>query len=544
MTDSSSPPPPPGPPAPARLGSSPSFLSGNRLWLLIVLLMLTGAILPVLMPCQEEGHPLEVVLLQVNDVYEIAGLDNGAIGGMARIATLKQQLLSANGNTLLVMAGDFISPSIFNSARQDDKEIAGRQMIDAMNAARFDLVIFGNHEFDFKYSILQQRIDESTFQWLASNVHHRMGTDSMPFQKKHADIPASWTRRFDDGKGHSATIGFIGLTIPDNQGDSNYAFYDSTLATAKRLYAQLAPTCDAVIAITHQDIKDDIILADSLPGLTAIMGGHEHDMQFKKVGEVYIAKAHANAKTAFKWKIVFDKKGKRPYVYPSLLSIDSSLPKDVLTAAIVDKWMDAGKEYFKNKGYHPDSPLCQGLNSSLDGRDESIRSRPTALTQLITNAMLWVTRPYHTQIALMNAGSIRVDDIITPPITEYSFLRALPYGGPVQVATFKGAFLKYLLDSAAKLTKDGAFLQYSDNLRKDPATRQWMVGKAPMADSTDYSVAIADYLVFNRQKKLKFIRENGRLIDSIPNGATGPDLRIDVVKATIAYYRQTCSGHP
>ena len=38
-------------------------------------------------------------ILAVNDVYEIAALENGTIGGMARVATLRDSLKKENPNT-------------------------------------------------------------------------------------------------------------------------------------------------------------------------------------------------------------------------------------------------------------------------------------------------------------------------------------------------------------------------------------------------------------------------------------------------------------
>ncbi|MEP6597263.1 MAG: hypothetical protein ABJA71_15025, partial [Ginsengibacter sp.] len=98
---------------------------------------------------------LEVDIVQVNDVYEISPLQNDSVGGMARVAFLKKQVQEKNLNTLLVMAGDFVSPSIYNTVEINKKNIGGLQMIETMNAANFDLAIFGNHEFDLKEKQLQ-----------------------------------------------------------------------------------------------------------------------------------------------------------------------------------------------------------------------------------------------------------------------------------------------------------------------------------------------------------------------------------------------------
>ena len=126
---------------------------------------------------------IEVVFVQVNDVYEIAPLSGGKEGGMARVATLKKQYQKENPNTFLVMAGDFVSPSVYNSLQHEGKRIRGKQMIEAMNSAGTDIAVFGNHEFDINENELQDRINESHFQWVASNTFHKQRDSILPFAK-------------------------------------------------------------------------------------------------------------------------------------------------------------------------------------------------------------------------------------------------------------------------------------------------------------------------------------------------------------------------
>lgn len=70
------------------------------------------------------------------------------------------------------MAGDFLNPSLLGTIKIDDERISGKQMIEVMNAMNFDLVTFGNHEFDIKEDELQKRLNESTFPWMSSNTRH------------------------------------------------------------------------------------------------------------------------------------------------------------------------------------------------------------------------------------------------------------------------------------------------------------------------------------------------------------------------------------
>src|SRR5439155_13761542 len=103
-----------------------------------------------------------VTFLQLNDVYTTQPTDGQ--GGLARVATLKQNLAKAGRTPFLVMAGDFLSPSVASSV------FKGEHMIAALNAAGLDLATLGNHEFDFGDDVLIQRMHEAAFQWVVSNV--------------------------------------------------------------------------------------------------------------------------------------------------------------------------------------------------------------------------------------------------------------------------------------------------------------------------------------------------------------------------------------
>ena len=83
---------------------------------------------------------VEWIFLQMNDVYEIGALDGGKIGGMARVATLRKELLKENPNTYTVMAGDFLNPSLIGTLKYEGEGIKGRQMVEVMNATGINYV--------------------------------------------------------------------------------------------------------------------------------------------------------------------------------------------------------------------------------------------------------------------------------------------------------------------------------------------------------------------------------------------------------------------
>ncbi|MCH9660923.1 MAG: metallophosphoesterase, partial [Bacteroidetes bacterium] len=118
----------------------------------------------------EDDGILTFKFVQLNDVYEIAPLSGGRYGGLARVAHVVDSIKKENSNTYLFMAGDFLNPSLLGTVKYKGERIRGKQMIEVMNAMDFELVTFGNHEFDLNEEDLQKRMDESTFYWTSANV--------------------------------------------------------------------------------------------------------------------------------------------------------------------------------------------------------------------------------------------------------------------------------------------------------------------------------------------------------------------------------------
>src|SRR6188768_763597 len=158
-----------------------------------------------------------ICILQLNDVYEIGPLNQGREGGMARVATLIKQH-KAHYQTFVVLAGDFVSPSVIGTTKIDNQRVNGRHMVDIMNKAGVNLVTFGNHEFDIPENDLQQRINESQFAWVSSDVLHKDSNGiSAPFYRTKPDsaaIPEYFTLQ---SLHNQFTIGIVSATIQSNQ---------------------------------------------------------------------------------------------------------------------------------------------------------------------------------------------------------------------------------------------------------------------------------------------------------------------------------------
>ncbi|PJA05726.1 MAG: bifunctional metallophosphatase/5'-nucleotidase, partial [Flavobacteriales bacterium CG_4_10_14_0_2_um_filter_35_18] len=174
----------------------------------------------VLLLASCKSNNVNVTLLQLNDVYEISALEGGKVGGMARVETVYKQLLNENPNTYILMAGDFLNPSLLGTLKYQGQNIRGKQMIEVMNALPIKLATFGNHEFDLNEADLQKRLNESTFDWVSANTK-RIKNDSISLFYKEQNnqiTPLFETYILEvTQKNQKFKIGFLSLTIDDTK---------------------------------------------------------------------------------------------------------------------------------------------------------------------------------------------------------------------------------------------------------------------------------------------------------------------------------------
>jgi 5'-nucleotidase len=476
-----------------------------------------------------ENGKIDITIVQINDVYEIAPLDGGKMGGMARVATVKKEQLNKNANTIMVMAGDFLSPSVYNSLKFEGNRIRGKQMVDAMNVAGVDLAVFGNHEFDIPEADVQSRINESAFQWVSSNTFQKKGNAIVPFVKNGVPFPETYIRTFTDADGTTVRIGFIGLTLPFNK--APFVSYTDVFTTAQKFYDQIKDSCDAVIAVTHQAMEDDIKLARQIPGLALIIGGHEHERHYAKIGNVYITKADANAKSAYIIKLNLNKKNKELKLKAAILDVNEKIALDSTTNVVVKKWTDIANKSYASLGFDA-TKVCMQTGDPLDGREAYIRTQQTNFTKLIVAAMEKAAPT--ADVCIINSGSIRVDDILQMPVTQYDVIRSLPFGGSIMEVDMKGSLLIKILNVAVKNAGSGGFLQYAAALSND--NNGWSLKNMPVDAGKIYKIAITDFLMTGGEANLDFLtKDNPDVVKVYPVFTDINDSRSDVRRAIIRY---------
>ncbi|HLW32540.1 MAG TPA: bifunctional metallophosphatase/5'-nucleotidase [Aequorivita sp.] len=435
---------------------------------------------------------ITIKFVQVNDVYEIAPLNAGEYGGLARVAYIRDSIKEKFPNTYLFMAGDFLNPSLLGTLKVDGERLNGKQMVEVMNAMGFDLVTFGNHEFDLNEADLQKRLNESSFNWTSANVRHVTEKGIRPFATKweYSNVPVSDYSTFKayDTDGNMVRFGVFGVTLPSNPKD--YVHYGDIYENAERAYKNAMDRSDFVVGLTHVSLEEDIEIAKRLPELPLIMGGHEHNNILERQGKTLIAKADANAKTAYIHTIIFNLRTKALHVNSELFPIDRRTRSESKVERIVNKWTALLDEKLKEIVDQPDE-IIYSPSTPLDGTDTSSRGIQTNLGQLITRAMAY---SYQNQVdaSITNGGSIRVDDMLDGPLSAKDVFRVLPFGGTVLKVDLKGELLKKVVDYGESKKGTGAYLQ-RDNISRDGTG--WLIGGKPIVDNKTYTVAFTDFLM-------------------------------------------------
>jgi 2',3'-cyclic-nucleotide 2'-phosphodiesterase (5'-nucleotidase family) len=470
----------------------PGLLRSSSLALRTLLVLLLASCVTAPRPQAHGTRTVRFKILQINDVYKIEGLEGGKEGGLARVRWLRRQLESDGTRVLVLHGGDLLYPSVMS------KYLEAKPMVDVMNLLDGDerafdeslMVGFGNHELDKSDDrVLLARLKDSQFEWVATNTYHCTAPDQCSAFRSVGDTVAE-VMVVDVG---GRKIGVMGFLYPLSK---PYAHSTNVIPAARDAVDVLLQSgVDVFVAITHEDMADDVRLAQELPRIDFIIGGHDHLFTQQKVGNTWITKADADAKSAIVYDITIDGDGGAVSA-PLRVALDSSMPKDPAVDARVQQWL--GK-----LGDQLGGTVTLGTTKTLlEGVEPAVRGRETALGNLLTD----VAREHMgTDIAILNGGSIRINDNIPPgPITNYDMEGIFYYTNTIVAFPLTGAQLLDVLRNAVSRADagDGRFLQVSglrfaysgQNGVFTVAPEDVRIGDKPLDLGATYRVASIDYL--------------------------------------------------
>ncbi|MEM9917612.1 MAG: bifunctional metallophosphatase/5'-nucleotidase [Bacteroidota bacterium] len=457
-----------------------------------------------------KGEPVEFIVLQMNDVYEIAPLEGGKAGGLARVASIRKELMKENANTITILSGDFLSPSFLGTLKMENEEgqeekIAGLQMIEALNALGLDYVTFGNHEFDLKDPVLlEKRMAQSAFEYTVCNATYSVEGVERPFVQKidgvDRPVPEYILHEIAGANGQKVKVGFMGVVLAFSF--PGYVKYGSVVESFRETYKELQTKADVCLAMTHLDVAEDEALADAVRGVPLFMGGHDHTQMSRYVNNTIIAKADANAKTVYIHRVRFDPATGYTSIRSNVRKIDDTIEEDSATKAVVDKWQNKANAIMKEMGYQPEEKVLT-LTKPLNCKETVVRNEQTNYGKLTMDAI--AAADPGADIYFINSGSMRLDDDLHGLVTQYDVLRTFPYGGNLVRTTLPGDVLQKVLQISNTTNKGaGGYLQVKRNATSSDGP---CPGVQPIDPAKSYKVVLPGFVAAGKEKNLEFLKD-------------------------------------
>ena len=193
------------------------------------------------------------------------------LGGVAKRATLIDQVREENPDTLVFDAGDiFQGTPYFNY-------FGGEVEFRMMSKLGYDATAIGNHDFDNGIEGLQKQLPHASFDFLAANYDFRN------------TLMEGRTKSFKIYRKNGIKIGVFGLGIRLDGLVDPYLFKETKYLDPVEITQDMTrilrqeEACDLVICLSHlgyhyknPDRISDLKLAGETSGIDLIIGGHTH----------------------------------------------------------------------------------------------------------------------------------------------------------------------------------------------------------------------------------------------------------------------------
>lgn len=413
-------------------------------------------------------------------------------------------------------------------------------MPEVLNAMKIDVACYGNHDFDFGESRLNDLSDMTSFPWTLTNVLHDQSQSHSGQKSKLLARAHEYVVREVAG----LRIGFFGLAGTDWPSNCQHlpsCDIKDPAVFANRTARQLRERerCDLVIALTHMRLAEDMAVSKNTHTgsgrIDLLLGGHDHDIVqraftdsdtnpnvaregshpgdgavLSTLGDVHIVKSGTDWRglSIMRLRVAKYPDGTSSILHTKLTQVPdikslpnyAKIPPCPNTSQVI-----AGVQAKVAKMVA--KPLVM-TDAPLEGRTAVVRSREANLGNMLADI---VRSFYNTDIAFVNSGAIRCDRIINPGPDEPMLIRDIidisPFDNAFVVKRVSGRVLAEALEnSVSNAHTDGRFLQTSGlgmtvdwtcSEGKRVSDIVYMPRNSPprlVAPETTYTVAMVDFI--------------------------------------------------
>ncbi len=476
-----------------------------------------------------DNYEKQITILFTHDMHDnflpFKTEQNGEVielGGYARLQSAINREKQKDAELLLVSAGDYSMGTLFQTLYASDA-----LSLRILGHMGFDVITFGNHEFDFRASGLADNLNaamkskERLPQIVISNVSFPVGSDG-----KMEDSLANLKKAWDDYGIKDYTIieckgvkigvfGIMGKEAASGAPMSGVVFTDQ-VKKAKEIVKilQEKENVDLIICLSHSGTSkdksqsEDEILAKKVPGIDVIISGHTHTTLEEPilVGDTIIGSCGKYGQYLGVITLTKGTDDKRWKLTDYRLElIDGSLPEDPYISSVINEYKQMVQEKYLDKlGMKFDDVLAKTAFSFIPPSQIGAEHKEEPLGNLIGDAYIYAVK--------------QAEGLNYEPITA-----AIAPAG-----TIRGSFVK------GDITVSDVFNVSSLGIGKDkmsgyPLISVYLTGKelktvcevdasiAPMMKPAQLYISGLKYsfnpkrLIFNRVTKVQIQRPDGTL---------------------------------
>jgi len=376
----------------------------------------------------------DLVVLHTNDMHgriepeKATWLDGDpAIGGLRALgAALAGHRRS--GDVLVLDGGDLLSGTPY--AELERGGAVGGAMVEVLDVVGYDAWAVGNHEFDKGVPNLEALLGHSTVPALSANVSPVLdgAVTSTVVTKGELRI----------GIVGVLTEDLTSVVAPSRLGEARAT---SVAEAVGPELERLDADTDLLVVLSHIGIKADKQLAEAVPGIDLIVGGHSHTpmKEAERVGDTWIVQAGSYARSlgTVRLRVEEDRIASLEYALVDLVEEPTDVPQPVdalyeeLRTAVAAEW---------------DVPIGVAEEDLREGRNVQSDMGRWACARLREAA--------GTDIAVYNSGGLRAP-LFAGELTRRDVFAVFPFDNAV--VTFRLS----AEDTAALAARAGGDIQHA-----------------------------------------------------------------------------------
>ncbi|MFZ2960568.1 MAG: bifunctional UDP-sugar hydrolase/5'-nucleotidase [Candidatus Ozemobacteraceae bacterium] len=413
------------------------------------------------------------------------------VGGIARRYAYITRVRAEKPAVLVFDGGDIFQGSPFYSFFKGEVDLA------AFSLCGYDATVLGNHDIDDGIENTLKQYEKATFPLLCANVVRE--SDKKPVFPTHLII--------ERGGWSIGIIGCIGLGAFDviSQGKRKGLECIDPLEAVKGLAREIAPKVDLLVLLSHCGFENDLALANELPDLDIIIGGHTNTfLEHPKIvkSKPMLVRNHAEnglggtlVVQAFKWGVfvgnldlTMSPEGRISTWTGSLVPMNASVTVDP-NAPIV-RLIDAFNERIRSQT----AQVVGRLTAAMEYPEHAKHIQDLPLGRFACEAMMAFTG---ADLAIINSGSVR-DRLPEGALTMGQLFVSFPFENTVVTFKIKGrdvlAMLSYVAANFGKITgyQYGGVEGVLETAQK--CAKDLRIGGKPLDPDREYRIVTISYL--------------------------------------------------